>query len=100
MRVDPSQALAEERVGLVVWRTLLVASGLALVGVLLPYRFGKPFEILAIAVVTAIPLVRVAWLIKRWRAIDDMKYVWWAVALLALVAIGPLLVLLKSLSGW
>ena len=92
-RVDPTQAAAEERLGLVVWRTLLVAAALALVGVLLPSEVGEPIEIAAIAIVTAIPLVRVAWLIKRWSALRDMKYVWWAVLLLVLVAVGPVLAL-------
>ena len=36
-------------------------------------------------------LVRVAWLIKRWSTLRDMKYVWWAVLLLVLVAVGPVL---------
>lgn len=90
-RVDPTQAAAEERAGLVVWRTLLVAAALALVGVLLPSESGEPLEIAAIAIVIAIPLVRVAWLIKRWSALRDMKYVWWAVLLLVLVVIGPAL---------
>ena len=93
-RVDPTQALAEERAGLLVWRTLLVACALALIGVVLPVRFGKPLEIAAIVIVTAIPLVRVMWLIKRWWGLHDTKFVWWAVALLALVAVGPVLALL------
>lgn len=90
-RIDPTQALAEERAGLLVWRTLLASAALALVGVLLPTEIGEPIEIAAIAIVTGIPLVRVAWLIKRWSSLRDMKYVWWAVLLLALVAVGPVL---------
>jgi hypothetical protein len=93
-RVDPTQALAEERAGLLVWRTLLFACALAFIGVVLPVRFGKPLEIAAIAIVTAIPLVRVMWLIKRWSVLRDMKYVWWAVVLLVLVAVGPVIALL------
>lgn len=90
-RVDPTQAVAEERAGLVVWRILLAAAALALVGVLLPTEIGEPIEITAIAIVTAIPLVRVAWLITRWFRLRDMKFVWWAVLLLMLVAVGPAL---------
>ena len=90
-RIDPTQAFAEERAGLLVWRTLLAAAALALVGVLLPAEIGEPIEIAALAIVTGIPLVRVAWLIKRWSSLRDMKYVWWAVLLLALVAVGPVL---------
>ena len=93
-RVDPTQAAAEERVGLLVWRALLFSGALALVGVLLPSRIGKPLEIAAIAIVTAVPLLRVAWLVKRWMAIGDATYVRWAVLLLLLVAVGPVLALL------
>ena len=92
-RVDPTQARAEERAGLVVWRVLLSAASLALIGVLLPSDIGKPVEIAAISIVTAIPLLRVAWLIKRWSSLRDLKYVRWAVLLLVLVAVGPVLAL-------
>ena len=92
-RVDPTQARAEERAGQVVWRVLLLAAGLALIGVLLPSDIGKPVEIAAISIVTAIPLLRVAWLIKRWSSLRDLKYVRWAVLLLVLVAVGPVLAL-------
>lgn len=95
-RVDPTQAAAEEKAGLVVWRTLLFGAGLALIGVLLPSRFGKPLEIAAIAMVTAIPLLRVVWLIRRWTSLRDMKYVRWAVLLLILVAVGPVLAFLGN----
>lgn len=93
-RVDPTQALAEERAGLLVWRVLLAACALAFVGVVLPVRIGKPLEVAAIVIVTSIPLVRVMWLVKRWWGLRDTKYVWWAVALLALVAVGPVLALI------
>jgi hypothetical protein len=95
-RVDPTQAAAEERAGQLVWRALLFGAGLALIGVLLPSRSGRPLEIVAIAIVTAIPLLRVAWLIKRWTNLQDMKYVWWAVLLLVLVAVGPVLAFLGN----
>jgi hypothetical protein len=92
-RVDPSQAVAEERAGQLVWRTLLFAAALALVGVLLPSRIGKPVEIASISIVVAIPLLRVVWLIKRWSSVRDTRYVRWAILLLVLVAVGPVLAL-------
>ena len=48
---------------------------------------------MAIAIVTAIPLVRVGWLIKRWSSVRDTRYVRWAILLLVLVAVGPVLAL-------
>ena len=95
-RVDPTQAATEEKAGQVVWRALLLGAGLALIGVLLPSRFGRPLEIAAIAIVTAIPLLRVVWLIRRWTNLRDLKYVRWAVLLLLLVAVGPALAFLGN----
>lgn len=92
-RVDPTQAAAEEQAGQLVWRTLLFAAALALVGVLLPSSIGKPVEIASISIVVAIPLLRVVWLIKRWSSVRDTRYVRWAILLLVLVAVGPALAL-------
>ena len=90
-RVDPTQAGAEERVGLAISGTLIVAAVLALVGVLAPGEWGISVATAAIVMVTAIPIVRVGWLVKRWAGQRDTKYVWAAVVLLILVAIGPII---------
>lgn len=94
-RVDPTQAGAEERVGLAISGTLIVAAVLALVGVLVPGDWGTGMATAAIVMVTAIPIVRVGWLVTRWAGQRDMKYAWAAVVLLALVAIGPIIALLQ-----
>jgi low temperature requirement protein LtrA len=94
-RVDPTQAGAEERVGLAISATLLVAAVLALVGVVVPGDWGTGLATAAIAIVTAIPIVRVGWLVKRWAGQRDTKYAWAAVVLLALVAVGPVIALLQ-----
>ena len=70
-----------------------VVVALALVGVLLPSRIGMPVEIASISIVVAIPLLRVVWLIKRWSSVRDTRYVRWAILLLVLVAVGPVLAL-------
>ena len=94
-RVDPTQAGAEERVGLVISGTLIVAAVLALVGVLVPGGWGTGLAAAAIVIVTAIPIVRVGWLVKRWAGQRDMKFAWAAVVLLALVAVGPIIALIQ-----
>ena len=94
-RVDPTQAGAEERVGLAISGTLIVAAVLALVGVLVPGEWGTGVAAAAIVIVTAIPIVRVGWLVKRWAGQRDTKYAWAAVVLLALVAVGPIIALVQ-----
>jgi hypothetical protein len=94
-RVDPTQAGAEERVGLVISGTLIVSAVLALVGVVLPGSWGTGLATAALVLVTAIPIVRVGWLVKRWAGQRDTKFVWAAVVLLALVAVGPIIALLQ-----
>lgn len=91
-RVDPTQAAAEERVGFVTSRSLLVVAVACALGVAVP---GATWlAAVGIGVVTAIPLVRVAWLAVRWARIGDLRYVVVAVALLVLVAVGPVVALL------
>ena len=94
-RVDPTQAGAEERVGLAISGTLVVAAVLALVGVMVPGGWGTGLATAAIIIVTAIPIVRVGWLVKRWVGQRDMKFAWAAVVLLALVAVGPIIAFIQ-----
>lgn len=94
-RVDPTQASAEERVGLVISVALIVGAVLALIGVLVPGDWGVSLATAAIVVVTAIPILRVAWLVKRWLGQRDTKYAWAAVLLLVLVALGPVIALVR-----
>lgn len=93
-RVDPTQSGAEERVGLVTSRTLVLVAVLCGLGVIVPG--GGWLAAVGIGVVTAIPLVRVAWLAVRWARIRDTRYVVVAVVLLALIAVGPIVALLTD----
>jgi len=92
-RVDPTQAGAEERLGLRIRNFLFGVAVLALIGVLLPVRFGEPIELAAVALVVALPFARVVWLIARWWGQRDFRFVRWATLLLVLVAVGPVLAL-------
>lgn len=93
-RVDPSQHDAEERLGRVISRTLIVIAVLAIVGIAVPG--GDPVALVGIGVAAAIPIGRVAWLAWRWARIRDMRYMWAAVLLLVLIAAGPVIALLTS----
>lgn len=88
-RVDPTQAAAEERIGMIISATLIVTAVLALVGVVIPGDWGSGMATAAIVIVTAIPIARVGWLVARWAGQRDSRYAWAAVVLLVLVAIGP-----------
>ena len=81
---------------MVVRNVLVAVAVLALVGVLLPSRFGRFLEVMAVAIVMAIPLGRVLWLIGRWWGQRDFRFVRWAVLLVVLVAVGPMLALLGN----
>ena len=92
-RVDPTQASAEERIGILVSRSLIVVAVLALIGLVVP---GASWVAgVSVGFVTAIPVLRVVWLIFRWLRIRDMRYAWAGVILLALIAVGPALALLS-----
>jgi hypothetical protein len=95
-RIDPTQAPAEERIGRLISRTLVVAGALALGGVIVAGEWATALATTAIAVVIAIPIVRVGWLMKRWIGQQDTAYAWAAAILLGLVAIGPIIALFQS----
>ncbi len=89
--VDPSQHDAEERLGNVIVRVLYVAAAVALVGLLVPN--GEPVAAVAIAIVAAVPILRVGWLVWRWARIGDRRFMGAAIVLLVLIGAGPLLAL-------
>lgn len=68
-----------------VTRILLAA---AVIGVLAPSNIGTSIQIAVVATAIAVPLVRVAWLIHRWRQEQDWRFVWLGLALLAVIAGG------------
>jgi uncharacterized membrane protein YczE len=72
------------------WLTRLILVAAAS-GAVLPSRVGTAFATAAVAAVVAAPLVRVAWLIHRWRQEHDRRFVLVGLALLAVVGIGAAL---------
>jgi hypothetical protein len=65
-----------------------VAFVAALAGLLLPDPVGESASAVAVAVVIAAPLIRVAWLAVRWYLRGDVRYAAVAVSLLLVVATG------------
>jgi hypothetical protein len=63
------------------------------VGVLLPDRVGTAASAIAVSIVVAVPLIRVAWLAIRWYRRGDRRYAAVAAGLLLIVAMGSVLAL-------
>jgi hypothetical protein len=71
-----------------------LAFGAALAGLLLPDPVGKAASAVAVAVVVAAPLIRVAWLAVRWYLRGDLRYATVAASLLLVVGAGSVVALL------
>ncbi len=71
-----------------VTRVVIVAG---LVSAVLPDPAGDVVATAVVAAVVAVPLLRVAWLVFRWRQEHDARFVRMGLALLAVVGVGALL---------
>jgi len=67
---------------------VVVAAGLAVLGLALPGEVGVAVAAAAVVVVIAAPLLRVLWLIVAWWRTGDWRFVGVGVTLLAVVATG------------
>jgi 4-hydroxybenzoate polyprenyltransferase len=72
------------------WTTRAVMA-LGLVSALLPDDARIAAATVVVAAVVAVPLLRVAWLVHRWRQERDARFVRLGLALLAVVAAGAAL---------
>jgi Na+/proline symporter len=94
-RVDPDQLAREQVLGRLISRLVIVIGLVALAGAVIPGTPGTVLGALAIIVVTAVPVLRVVWLVVIWRRQGDTRFVTLAVALLALMVVGTLLAVLR-----
>lgn len=69
------------------WTTRAVLV-LGLVSAVLPGDAGIAVATAVVAAVIGVPLVRVCWLVHRWRQEQDRRFVRMGVALLGVVAVG------------
>jgi len=70
-----------------------VAFVAALAGLLLPDPLGRAASVVAVTVVVAAPLLRVAWLAIRWYLRGDRRYAAVAAGLLLVVGAGSVVAL-------
>jgi hypothetical protein len=64
---------------------------LGLLSAVLPGTTGTVLATAAVAVVVAVPLLRVLWLVHRWRQEHDRRFVSIGLALLGVIAVGAAL---------
>ena len=72
------------------WVTRAVIA-LGLVSAVLPVSARTVLATVAVAVVVAVPLLRVLWLVHRWRQEHDRRFVGVGLALLGVIAAGAAL---------
>ncbi len=72
------------------WITRLVL-GLGVISAALPDDEGRAVATVAVGVVVAVPLLRVAWLVFRWVQERDWRFALTGTGLLAVVALGAVL---------
>lgn len=94
-RIDPGQAAREAVIGRIVGKVVLVAALVGGIGILLGDGLGDVLAGIAVGVVIALPLLRVVWLVATWKRQRDMRFVRLGTVLLALVALGFVLALLR-----
>jgi hypothetical protein len=90
LRPSPEQVRYQRMIGALGLFTR-VAFVAALAGLLLPDPVGEAASGVAVAVVVAAPLIRVAWLAVRWYRRGDRRYAAVAVSLLLVVGAGSVI---------
>ena len=70
------------------WWVVVIAAGLAALGLALPGRVGLDVATAAVVVVVASPLLRVLWLVVAWARTGDLRFVVVGLVLLTVVGSG------------
>ncbi len=80
----------------ILWLTWVtrVMFAAALVGLIVPAGAGTAIRIGVVSVAIAVPLLRVAWLIRRWRQESDWRFVALGLTLLSVIAAGAALAII------
>lgn len=76
------------------WATY-IAWGLALVATIVPGALGAVAAVVALVLVVAAPLLRVVVLVVVWWTERDLRFVFTAVALLSIIAVGAVIALVS-----
>jgi hypothetical protein len=87
-RIDHEQLAAQRVLARINGFVVVAITVAALVGVLLGGPSGKVIDGVVIVVLCIVPWLRVVWLVARWRAIGDSRFVIVGVTLLTLTVVG------------
>jgi ABC-type antimicrobial peptide transport system permease subunit len=94
-RVDQLQASREATVGALLGKVVAAAAILGFVGALLGDGVGDVLAAIAVAMVVALPILRVTWLIAVWKKQRDTRFVLLGCGLIVLIVIGVIVALLR-----
>jgi hypothetical protein len=75
------------QVPVLTWITRVVI-GLGLLSAVLPDEAGVAVATITVTAVIAVPVLRVAWLVRRWRQEGDGRFTGIGLALLGVIALG------------
>lgn len=95
-RAHPGQLADDRRLGRMLAIAVKVTFAVALAGVVAPGAVGIGLATAAVGMVITMPIARVFWLIARWAREGDKRFVVIGAALIAVVAIGFTLALLRA----
>jgi hypothetical protein len=93
MTANPVSNVTGRRQGPALRAISIVAWMMAGVGVMGDTPWSMVAGVISVGLITATPLLRVAWLMFRWLQEQDWRFVWTAAALLVVIALGGLFVL-------
>lgn len=96
MRSDSVSVISGRRQAPALRFITIAAWVLASIGAVSTGRWAQAAGVAAIGLVTAAPLLRVGWLIYRWVQERDLRFVWTAVGLLVIIAVGAVAALVTG----
>ena len=92
----PEQAEDDRRLGRALHAAMIVTLAFSVAGALISGQAGSAIATAAVVLVIAAPLFRVGWLIVRWLREGDTRFAVVGFGLLAIVAVGFVLSLLRN----
>ena len=87
-----SEVIGRSQIPVLTWATRVIFVS-ALIGLIGPATVGTTVRIVVVSAAIAVPLLRVGWLIHRWRQERDWRFVALGLTLLAVIAAGAVLAL-------
>jgi hypothetical protein len=87
-----SKVVGRWQIPVLTWATRVIFVS-AVIGLIVPAAVGTAIRVGVVSVAIAVPLLRVAWLVYRWRQERDWRFVALGLTLLSVIAAGAVLAL-------